>query len=231
MSLREAAQVLEGASEITRELLGWIQEISAEVPVFARGSADAAADGIEIRLLAITPSPVARTAFRPTVLALDYLVTVRLKDALEEHRLVAELMFGALERRDLTVIDSLPRPEAATKLGVPAGAGFIVRTHLSRDPERVTAPRVRFPLTTEWTGIGRVEGVVLGPEDTPIAGAIVTLTGLGKTSRTDRNGHFRMAGPLPDTASIRLKARAKGVETEITTPAGEPAVLHLPLET
>lgn len=221
----------DSAHDVTQELLDWAREAAPDVPVAARGSADPVADGIEIRLLNLTPKAAPRMVAPPAVLALDYLVAVRRKDALEEHRVAAELMFAALTRPELEIVAEGSTTAASARLGLPAATGFVVRTHLTRAPKVERAPLVRFPLVAELTGVGRVEGMVLGPADTPIGGATVTLVGLGRTTRTGPDGRFRIAGPLPDTVKVRVNARAGGVEAEVTTAAGEPAILILPLET
>ena len=214
------------AADVTQELLEWIRA-AADVPVEARGVGEPAADGIDLRLLSLACKAPPRTVEPPSVLALDYLLTVRCKDPLEEHRLAAELMFAALELQDVEILEAPSAAAAAARLGLPPAAGFVIRACLSRERPKLRAPLVRFPLVARTGGLGRLEGQVLGPGQTPIAGATVTLVGLGRTTRTDPDGRFRMPGPLPETGGVRLRVRAKGVEAEALAAVGKPTVLHL----
>lgn len=214
------------AADVTQELLDWIRA-AADVPVTVRGVGEPTSDGIDLRLLSLGCKAPPRTVEPPLVLAIDYLLTVRCKDPLEEHRLAAELMFAALELQDLEILETPSAAAAASRLGLPPAAGFVFRAFLSRERPRLRAPLVRFPLVARTGGLGRLEGRVLGPGETPIAGATVTLVGLGRTTRTDPDGCFRIPGPLPDAGGVRLRVRAKGVETEALAAVGQPTVLHL----
>ncbi len=49
-------------------------------------------------------------------------------------------------------------------------------------------------MQVEQVALGVVEGVVSGPGDIPISGAVVTATGAAREARTDHNGRFRIAG-------------------------------------
>lgn len=221
-----------GAHEITQGLIDWAKSALPDAQVAARGSREAPADeAVEIRLMGIAPHAPPRVAYAPAELALDYLIAIRTADPLEEHRLAAELMFAALEQHDLVIVTDRSPLEAAAALGLPPAAGLVVRVVLSRARAKPRTQLVRFPLKPELTGVGRVEGVVLGPKDTPITGAVITLPGLNRTARTGADGRFLISGPLPDTVPVRVIARARGVQIEAMASPGEPAVLHLPLET
>ena len=219
------------AADVTQELLDWIRAAAGGAPAAVKAAAEAPAEGVDLRLLAMTPRPAPRptprTSRPPAVLALDYLLTVRGKDPLEEHSLAAELMFAALELQDVEVLEAPSAAAAAARLGMPPAAGFVLRTCLSRERERARAPLVRFPPVARTGGLGQVEGVVLGPGDAPVPGALVSLVGLGRMARTDPDGRFRISGPPPGAGEVRLRVRAKGVETEALAAVGKPAVLHL----
>ena len=215
------------AADVTQELLDWIRAAAGGVPAAVKAPGDAPAEGVDLRLLAMTPQSPPRTVQPPAVLALDYLLTVRREDPLEEHSLAAELMFAAIGLQDVEVLETPSAAAAASRLGLAPAAGFVLRTRLSRERERTRAPLVRFPLVARTGGLGQVEGVVLGPGDAPISGATVTLVGLDRMARTDPEGRFRISGPLPGAGGVRLRVRAKGVETEALAAVGKPTVLHL----
>jgi hypothetical protein len=186
--------------------------------------------GVDVRLLALAPRPALRAANPPNVLDLDYLVTVSLDDAAAEQYALAELTLAAADRSDFEIVSTRSAADTCAALGIPVAAGFILRTPLMRERAVKTAPLVRFPLKVESGDVGVVEGSVLGPNDVPIAGAVVTIPGLGRNARTDAYGRFRFAAALRDPAGIKLNVKARGVEIDASAKPGESVVVRLPLE-
>src|SRR5262249_17303980 len=115
-------------------------------------------------------------------------------------------------------------------LGIPVATGFVLRTPLVRIPPRHAARRVRVPLVVHTAELGVIEGRVVGPEDTPIAGAVVTAAGLTNMARSDHQGHFRLVGLPASATGVQLTARARGAEAGATGVVGQPVILRLALE-
>jgi hypothetical protein len=104
----------------------------------------------------------------------------------------------------------------------------VLRTPLVRERDVQPKPWVR-QLVLQTSDLGVVAGQVLGPEDIPVTGAVVSVVGLDRATRTDRQGKFRIAA-APAGRPLRVMARAKGVEIEALATAGEAVTLRLPLE-
>jgi hypothetical protein len=185
--------------------------------------------GVDVRLLQVLPRRTERSSDQRVIADLDYLVTVQLSDPAAEQRAATELLLAAMGRHEIDVVVDRNIPEICASLSVPPAPGFVLRTPLVRSHDAKVAPRVRAPLIMQTSGLGIITGRVLGPADIPIAGATVTAVDVDRFVRTDRNGTFRIAA-TPDSTSVRLVVRARGVESEATASAGQPVVLRLPLE-
>ena len=219
------------ADSVSAGLADWVRSLLPDVPTTARplGARDRA-NGVDIRLLRVMPRPAARIAAPPVILDLDYLITVQMADAAKEQNALVELMFAAAERHESEIVTDQNVGELCTSLGIPVAAGFVLRTPLLRTPARHGAKRVRTPLVVHTAELGVIEGRVVGPRDIPIAGAVITASGLSNTARTDRDGHFRLVG-MPGTADgVALTARARGAETDGVGVVGKPVVFRLALE-
>jgi hypothetical protein len=220
----------ETAESTTTDLVKWIRSVLPDVPAIARPlGARERASGIDVRLIAASPRPAARSAEPPAILDLDYLVTVQMTDAEAEQQALVELLFAAMDRHECEVITGKDIAQLCAQLGFPAAAGFILRKPLVRERDIRPAKRVH-KLVVHTAPMGVIEGRVLGPQDIPIAGAVISAPGLSSTARSDPSGRFRIAG-IPGTADgVTLTARAHGAEVDGVALAGKPIILRLPLE-
>ena len=80
---------------------------------------------------------------------------------------------------------------------------------------------------TRTVPLGFVDGIVLGPGDVPVPGAVVILGDGDRSAVTGPDGRFRFASPAG--APVRVAARAHGRANSTAATAGEPAVITLPL--
>lgn len=220
-----------GVDQITREVVTWAKAVVPGLEVAAHPLRDdARTEGVDIRLVAVSPRQTPRTANPPVTIDLDYLVTVRMDDAFAEQNALGELLFATADRSDFDVLTSQPAAAICADLGVPVAAGFVIRVALIRERERKKVPLVREPMRVDTTPIGIIEGQVLGPGDVPVANAIVSLPGIGHEARTDAKGRFAITGAPQETGGVALTVRARGVEMNGEATPGQPVVLHLPLE-
>jgi hypothetical protein len=88
---------------------------------------------------------------------------------------------------------------------------------------------VRRPLVVKGEPIRPLEGVVLGPQDTPIMDALVELPALNLSVLTDDRGRFRFAG-APMSASTKLFATKNHVRVGIDAGHTRPVTIRIPLE-
>lgn len=223
----------EGLEETTRELIGWARDVLPGRTVVTRSLGDRESqDGVDIRLVGLAPRSVPRASSPspPLVLTADYLLTVRDADAIAEQTGITELMLAAMDYEHAELATDRDVPRFCIDLGLPPALGFVLRATVSRRRPAVRAPLVRFPLKIASSELGVLQGSVLGPGDTPIAGAVVRAEGLDRTAQTDAFGRFRLHGPVGGGAAIRLNVRARGVEIDDEIEPGHPVILRLPLE-
>jgi hypothetical protein len=222
----------EGLEDTTGELVGWAQGVLPDLTVAARALGDRQTEeGVDIRLVGVAPRPAPRTPSSPLVLSLDYLLTVRAADPIAEQAGILELMLAAMEHEDAEVVTDANPLRLCIDLGLTPGPGFVMRAPLARRRQSVRqVPLVRFPLTIASGELGVLRGLVVGPNDTPVAGAVVSAEGVDRIVRTDALGRFRLQGPVGEGVTVRLNARARGVEIDGQAKAGKPVTLRLPLE-
>ena len=222
----------EGLEETTRELIGWTQEVLPGRAVVARSLGDRdCGEGVDLRLIGLAPHATPRAASPPLTLTVDYLLTVRAADPIVEQTGAMELLFAAMEHEETEVVPDRDVPRLCADLGLPQGPGFVLRATVSiaRRRQAARAPLVRFPLNIAAGELGVLQGSVLGPGDTPVAGAVVRAEGVDRAAQTDAFGRFRLYGPVGG-AVVRLNVRARGVEIDGEVEAGLPVILRLPLE-
>jgi hypothetical protein len=178
--------------------------------------------GIGLYLLELDESPPLRgEAPAPLQVQLRYLVTAWAASVEAEHKLLGDLVFAALARADLQVALRPIDAGVWRGFGIPPRAAFLLQVPLRVERKADRGPRVR-ELKTQFVSSGRLQGVVLGPGDVPIAGARVEAPSLGISATTASNGRFSFARVPMEASAIRLRVSAKGEVQEIDAapPAG-----------
>jgi Carboxypeptidase regulatory-like domain len=222
------------AADVTAGLIDWIAEAVAGsapgVAVAVVGSDDVAApSGVSVRLIGLEPRVVPTAPGRDSkVLALDYLITFNLDDALAEHGLVTELAFAALARCDFELVGSVNAAAVCQSLGLAPAQGLVIRTELRRDAVLPVAPLVRHPPITQLEPLAQAEGLVVGPGGIPISNALVMLKGSNRSATTGPDGRFCFAIPAGTPAKVTARARMREVSASLNE--GATTVLKLPME-
>ncbi len=189
---------------------------------------------VNVYLLEMIPTPLARTATRaPLQVMLRYLVTTWADSPEESHRLLGQLVFAALEKPEFEV-DPDPLPATTwAGLGTAPRPAFVIRVPLRMERPAPDVKLVRSLPSVQTTPLTNLIGLVLGPNDIPLADARVELVGLGRTTRTDRRGRFRFALVPDEPQKLHLLVGAKGRELSVQPTAlpggGEPLVIHFNL--
>jgi hypothetical protein len=232
----------EVAEAETRLVEHWIRPaVGPDVEVrFAGLTAPSAgaAKTVVLTLLDIAPSLSAHRAAGPAPLQLRarYLVTVAASDPADLRGSLAELGFAAGSAAEVELEATPPSAELWQALGVPARPALIASVLLRRDRGARAAPRVRQPLVTSWSPSRPVAGVVMGPGDVPIAGALVEVEGQPQTTYSNHRGEFAFRAvpggePLPTLvvhakgARVRIRLDAKSSPSDallIRVPLSEP---------
>ena len=218
------------ANKVTEELLAWITLQVPKVSVAATAVGQPReGPGIALALVRAVPCAIPLSLDRKrAVLALDYLVTVSLSDPLAEHSAVASLAFAALESPDIEIAVDYPVSEACRAIGLAPSAGLVLRTEARRERVLARAPLVReLPIVSVGL-LAQAEGTVIGPNNIPIAGAIVTLDGSNRQVTTGPDGRFRFA--VPEGTRPHITARARSREITSTLTPDTPSLIPLPME-
>jgi hypothetical protein len=187
-------------------------------------------EGVGVYLLELAEAPPPRGATpAPLQLQLRYLVTAWAPTPEAEHRLLAALVFAAMRRPDLEV--ALRPPDASVWLGfgIPPRPAFLLHVPVRVEREVARAPRVRVA-ETRFVASGRVDGVLVGPGDVPIAGASVELAALGLSATTAWNGTFALARIPREAGALRLRVTARGEarDVDVNVPAaGERLIVRM----
>ena len=218
--------------QMDSHLMDWVVQTLGPVEVSLDCPANApAGKGVSLYLIELANAfPAAGTYTPPLKLELRYLVTVWAPEPEEAHRLLGVLAFAAMGNSGFEV-DLTPLPAAAW-LAFPARPrpGFILRVPVTIErPEPVTKI-VTQPLVVEASPMTSLEGLVLGPEDSPVSFARVEIPFLDLSTYTDRKGRFRFpAVPVePRVKNLRVVLKGWTLETPIEQPslAHEPLVIH-----
>jgi Carboxypeptidase regulatory-like domain len=198
-------------------LHGWVESVDPQAKVsIAPPKETASGRGVALHLIELARNPPLRSTAAPALqLQVGYSVTTWAEEPLVAGRLLVDLGLDALGQTAVDV-DFTPRdPQFWVALKVAPRPSFTIRLPVRRVPPAADTKRVRFPLVLTSARRMVVAGVVRGPQDTPLSGALVELVGLDRATRTDRSGHFAFAGVPQTDAGIRLRVRAKGVELHV----------------
>ena len=194
-------------------------------------------DGTTVTLtlidIAAAPPPRGAAGLPPLQLRARYLVTIAAADAVAERQALAELGFSAGPVTDVELEPKALSLELWRSLGVSIRPALLVSVLLQRERQGRPVRRVRQPLITKWTASRPVSGVVVGPGDVPIAGALVEVDGLPQTVYSNHRGEFAFrsvpgADP-PPTLVVSAKGATVRVRVDGDASASAPLLIRIPL--
>ena len=139
--------------------------------------------------------------------------------------------FAALARSDVEVVFRPPEAAVWSGFGIPPRPSFLLQV-----PVRLERPgrrgRMVREVATRFVGSRRLDGLLLGPGDVPIAGARVELPTLGLSASTAPGGQFSFARvPAQGPFSLRVSARGEVQEIQSAAPPeGTPLTIRMTLE-
>ena len=143
---------------------------------------------------------------------LRYLVSAWSQDPAEGHRLIGELLFAALANPDFTVESDAVPATVWGSFGIAPRPGFFLKVPCYKElPER-PVKYVRQPMEPKMVPTTTLTGVITGPQEIPLSGALVELPALSLATRTDAQGVFRFANVAAEPSGQFVRVRAKGRE-------------------
>lgn len=213
--------------EVDAKLKEWVGSVAGQAAVRLEApgpGAEQAGAGVGLYLLELSDAPTEHGDRRAAQqIRLRYLVTTWGATSEEEHQLLDELLFAALEREDMEV-DLSPLPAGVWyAFGLPPRPAFVIQVPLRRERIRAIAPRVREPLIARTVPSEALVGQVLGPGDVPLASALVELPSLQLRTRTDLQGCFLFPRVPVEPRAKLLRVQARG-EVHTFTAESAPGV-------
>lgn len=201
---------------VDRAVLAWA-EGSTSAKALLAAPEERKGEGVVLQLFALAAAPLPRGEKRPPQqVLLRYRVSAWAQSVDRSHALLSDLLFAAFDHPEWEVDFT----------AVPAGAlepAFVLQVPLRRERPEPVAPRVRFPMRVETVEATVMAGLVLGPGEQPVSGAVVEIPSLHLTSRTTPDGTFRFARVPANALTLRVRAHG-AVETFTASPAGDEVV-------
>jgi hypothetical protein len=206
---RETSPVID---ETDARIQEWIGQVTPEAGVWLGPPAPRQdRTGVGLYLLELTEAPPPRGGGpAPLQIKLRYLLTTWAASPADEHRLLGQLVFAALQRDGWEVDLGLIPASLWQAFGVAPRPAFrlLVPLRLERPVRR--APRVRSPAVIQMAPSEPLAGRVLGPGDVPLAAARVELPGLDISVGTDPDGYFLFSRVPSEPRAKRFRVRARG---------------------
>ncbi len=219
--------------EIDQRLIDWIGNVLTEETEVTLSPPQTTGEGerVGLYLMDILPSAPVRSGRRPPLqVMLRYLVTTRSEDPKAAHRILGRLLFAAMEHTEYEVDLAPVSPEIWTAFGIVPMPAFFLRLPLRVERPDTVTPLIRSPAEVIQSPLVGMEGVVLGPGETPLAAARVELTTHNLATRTDGKGRFLFpAVPVkPPVKTFRILTRGRELVKAIDreTNGQQPLTIH-----
>ena len=220
--------------EIDQRLSEWIGSVLAEdieVSLLPPGdTGDKKSVGLYLK--DILPSAPTRGTRRPPLqVLLRYLVTARAESPQAAHRILGQLLFAAMEHPDYEVeLEPIPA-QVWTAFGTIPMPAFMLRLPLRVERPQKPVQLIRSPIEVLQSPLARMEGMVMGPDEIPLANARVELSTHHLVARTDVKGRFVFptVPTEPALKKVRIIARGRELFKEVDykkIQQQEPLIIH-----
>ena len=219
--------------DVDQRLKDWVGTVLTGTAVSLSPPVDHGAEPlVGLYLLDLHPSPPAKgPRRRPLQILLRYLVTTSAEHPEAAHAMLWALVFAAMQEAEFDV-DLEPVPASLwTAFGILPRPAFMLRVPLrfARPQEDVTF--VQAPIEVQHLPLAGIGGVLMGPNEIPVANARVELPAHRLATRTDGQGRFWFAAvpAKPGVKHFRIQARGRdfAVETEHKAGDQEPLIIHI----
>ena len=178
------------------------------------------------------PSPPAEgPRSRALQILLRYLVTTSAQHPQEAHSMLWALVFAAMEEPGFEVDLEPVSASLWTALGGLPRPAFMLRLPLRFARPQEDVKYVQAPIEMQHSPMAGMGGVLMGPNDIPIANARVELPAQHLSTRSDAQGRFWFAAvpAKPAVKHFRIQARGRDFTVEAECKAGdqEPLIIHI----
>src|SRR5271166_4546152 len=197
------------ADPVDRQITEWATSVHPGLTcLLTAPAAQNAGRGVSLYLMDVLHTPTHVTAKpSPLQLTLRYLVTAWAESPEEAHQLLTDLAFSALANSEFEV-EMEPIPSAAwMAFGIPPCPCFVVRVPLRQGRQDLPHKLVRQKLRISTTSLVQLHGVVLGPDDTPVADSRVDIPAMALSASADYRGRFLFSA-VPSAGAKTLRVRA-----------------------
>jgi Pvc16 N-terminal domain len=222
--------------EIDQRLTEWIRSMlteDIEVSLLPpKGMGDKKIVGIYLK--DILPSAPTRGTRRPPLqVLLRYLVTSWAKSPKDAHHILGQLLFAAMQHPEYEVeLEPIPA-QVWTAFGTFPMPAFMLRLPLRVERPEKSVRLIRSPIEVTKSPLASMEGMVMGPDQTPLTNARVELSTHNLVARTDVKGRFIFptVPTKPALKKIRIIARGQELfkEVDYTKVKQEPLIIHFEL--
>lgn len=221
-------------AEADSQILKWAKDVLGEsIAVLGPPAREHKGRGVGIHLLEIAPQPREHAANRPRLQAsLKYLVTSWADTQEEAHRILGQLLEAAMLQSEYEVHAEAIAPEVWSGFGLSPQACLVLRARIWKELEQKPKKLVR-KMVLETVPGRPLQGVVLGPDDTPISDADVEFLRLNLSTKTDPYGRFEFANVPMQMGARGLRVRARGQEMTVDLSDADeqsPVSIHFELE-
>ena len=220
--------------QVDERLSRWVRTILSPINVsFAPPGADeTATPRVHMYLLSVEPMLPVKTSVRrpPLQAALRYLVTIVDDDPARAHQHLGELLFAAMESLDMEVDYAPLAPELWTALRTLPQPAFILRTMVTRLRPEIEPKLVREPLVAKIASVSSLHGIVVGPGEQPVYGALVEIPQLQMQQQTDIRGYFHFdavpSESVPKDLLITAKGKVMAISIDQPSSAQKPILIR-----
>ncbi len=187
---------------------------------------------IGLYLLDLLPAtPGEQGAGKLFQLSLRFLITAWADTPEEAHRLLGDLALSVAEHPDYDLELSPLAAQSWAAFGIAPRPSFMLRAQLRRERKLPVVKLIREPMVVRESALVALQGVVVGPKDTPITGAYVELVSLQRSTYTDQKGRFMFSAVPAEPSRKKLRVKAKGRELAVLAEHGahapEPIMIHV----
>ncbi len=207
--------MMDNIDNVDRQLGEWINSVLENMELsFGPPADNSDGHGVSLYLMELAHSPLPagqRKVLRQ--ISLRYLVTSWAESPLEAHRILGKLIFAAMENAEFEVEPGTAPIDVWKAFGIAPRPSFILRRNLRVERPETVAPMVRVPMTIENSPMEELQGLVLGPGEIPIMGALVEFPTLQRHTYTDSKGQFVFPA-VPGHQTVKeLRVTARGWAT------------------